>query len=96
MAKRGTAGLKYNELRKYALAGAEWRLLLIAQEAAAIYRAFPELRDRGGQSGMAARSGGDETSAPGKRRRRRMSAAGRKRISDAQKKRWAERRRAKR
>ena len=35
------------QLRKWAVSGAERRLLEIATEAAAIYRAFPELRQRG-------------------------------------------------
>ena len=82
--------------------GAEARLLQISEEAAAIYRAFPELR-RGGGAGIArgrgrgrgrakaagAESGG-ETAQP--RRKRRLSAAARKRISDAQKRRWAKHR----
>ena len=38
-----------NELRRYAILGAEARLLAIAEEAAAIYRVFPELRERNRQ-----------------------------------------------
>jgi len=84
--------------------GAEARLLQISEEAAAIYRAFPELR-RGGRGGARGRgrpaaqasAGGDDASAGGgtPRRRRRLSAAARKRISDAQKKRWAKHRQEK-
>ena len=83
--------------------GAEARLLQISEEAAAIYRAFPELR-RGGGTGAgrgrgrgrgraqaaAAEAGGGETAQP--RKKRRLSAAARKRISDAQKRRWAKHR----
>ena len=135
------------QLRQWAVRGAEQRLQEIAAEAAAIYQAFPELRDRGqrgaapatavtaakgrrrGRGNMSAvqrkavsermrkywaarreGSAGGATSAGSakaaaarpartaavKRPRgpRKMSAAARKRISDAQKKRWAERRRA--
>ena len=136
------------QLRQWAVRGAEQRLQEIAAEAAAIYRAFPELRDRGQRrsgdghggdcgEGPAARprqhvcgtaQGGQRADAEvlgsasrGRRRRdirrqrdrrakakaarpartaaakrtrgpRKMSAAARKRISDAQKKRWAARR----
>jgi hypothetical protein len=133
------------QLRQWAVRGAEQRLQEIAAEAAAIYQAFPELRDRsprtaapapaaaapaakrGGRRGnmsaaqrkavgermrkyWAARresaggaaSAGSAKAAAGRPARaakktrgpRQMSAAARKRISDAQKKRWAERRRA--
>jgi hypothetical protein len=70
-------------LREWAISGAERRLLEIATEAAAIHQAFPELRQgrRAGPSSRATpvRKGG----------RRNLSAAARKRISEAQKKRWA-------
>jgi len=82
--------------------GAEARLLQISEEAAAIYRAFPELR-RGGGAGpgrgrgrgrgraqAAAADAGSEAAQP--RKKRRLSAAARKRISDAQKRRWAKHR----
>ena len=139
MAEFGSA-----QLRQWAVRGAEQRLQEIAAEAAAIHRAFPELRDRGhraaptatavtaakrrrsGRSNMspaqrkavsermrkywAARreSAGGATSAGSAKAKaarsakaaaagrtrgpRKMSAAARKRISDAQKKRWAARR----
>ena len=87
-----------NAMRGWALKGAEQRLLEISEEAAAIYRAFPELRD-----GRVGSSGGrrpgrprkdaetDATPTPPTRRRRKrtMSAEARRRISDAQKARWA-------
>jgi hypothetical protein len=83
--------------------GAEARLLQISEEAAAIHRAFPELRRGGGRGigrgrgrGQSASSDGADTAAAGQpRRRRRLSAAARKRISDAQKKRWAKHRQEK-
>lgn len=80
------AKLQSNDLRRYAVLGAEQRLLTLAQEAEAIYRAFPELR----------RSSTTRESAPRRRRARRgrraLSAEARKRISDAQKARWARQR----
>jgi hypothetical protein len=86
---------KTNDLRRYAVVGAEQRLLELAEEAAAIFAIFPELRapGRGFMAKAGARSesaAGDAVAAPTKRRRRRkMSAEARKRISDAQKARWA-------
>lgn len=84
------------DIRNWALKGAEHRLLEIATEASEIHRAFPELRDRGtgalsgrrrGRPRKDAENGTDP--APRRRRRRKMSAEARKRISDAQKARWA-------
>ena len=92
MAKREK---KTSDFRRYAVVGAEQRLLELAEEAAAIFAIFPELRapgrgfmaKAGGRAGSVA---GDAVAAPVKRRRRRkMSAEARKRISDAQKARWA-------
>ncbi len=80
------------DLRVWAVKGAEGRLLEIAAEAAAIYRAFPELRERG-QSRDAPSGGrvkpdsqGASARAP---KRREMSAEARERIAAAQRKRWA-------
>jgi hypothetical protein len=81
------------DIRKWAVLGAERRLSEIAEETAAIRRAFPELR-RSGRAGR--RPSADEDSAqpatPKRRRRRTMSAEARKRISEAQKARWAKQR----
>jgi hypothetical protein len=76
------------DIRRWALIGAEHRLVQLAEEAAAIHRAFPELREgtrrtQGGRRGT--KASGDN---PGPRKRRKMSAAARKRISEAQKARW--------
>lgn len=81
-----------DSLRRYAVVGAEQRLLELAEEAAGIFAMFPELRAPGrgfmarqdGPTGQAAGS-----AAPRRRRRRKMSADARKRISEAQKARWA-------
>jgi hypothetical protein len=89
-----------SELRRYAVVGAERRLLEIAEEAAQIFRVFPELRERGrgfdalrrGGPSAAESSGGAAPARRRGRRRRTMSAEARKRISDAQKARWAKHR----
>ena len=81
------------DLRRYAVVGAEQRLLEIAEEAASIFDVFPEIRGRG--RGLEAVRGAQstQTSASGQPRRRprrsTLSAEARKRISDAQKARWA-------
>jgi hypothetical protein len=85
-----------NDIRRYAVTGAEHRLLEIAEEAAEIFRVFPELRERGrGFDAIGARAAENTgaTQEPQKRRRRRskMSADARRRISEAQKARWATR-----
>jgi hypothetical protein len=85
-----------SDMRTWALKGAEQRLLEIAEEAARIYAQFPELRDRAGSMpgrgrtprGSGGRAAGDNVGRPA-RRPRTMSAEARKRISDAQKARWA-------
>jgi hypothetical protein len=100
------------EFRRYALMGAEQRLVQIAAEAESIYRTFPELRrsdrvaatDNGGLTSTTADSGRDnvpsplgqgvrglrKSRGPGRpRNRRTMSADARRRISEAQKARWA-------
>ena len=94
-----------SSLRPYAVIGAEQRLLQIAEEARAIFKAFPELRAP--NRGFGARKESESpfpwspqtSTATGdgrkrKRRRRKMSPAARKRISEAQKARWAKLKRA--
>jgi hypothetical protein len=83
------------DMRGWALKGAEQRLLEMAQEATAIYRAFPELRE-GGLVGNGRRPGrprreetAPATEGPRRRRRRKMSKEARRKISEAQKARWA-------
>lgn len=81
------------QLRAWAVRGAEQRLLEIANEAAAIHRAFPELRQRGRQP-TATADGAAVSPARGARgrKRSRMSAANRKAVSERMSKYWAERR----
>jgi hypothetical protein len=89
------------DLRRYAVVGAEQRLLELAEEAAVIFAIFPELRAPG--RGFMAKSGRSSESArvpraastpTRKSRRRKMSADARRRISEAQKARWAKRKAA--
>ncbi len=88
------AKLANADLRRYALVGAEKRLIELGTEAAQIFRAFPELRARGRGFDAVGRApaSGDPARPVLPRRRRTISAAGRKRISDAQKARWAKQR----
>jgi hypothetical protein len=79
-----------NDLHMWAVKGAEQRLVEIAEETRVILATFPELKtlnpgltDEGRRGDKAPIS----TAAP--RRRRKMSAAARKRIGDAQRARWA-------
>jgi hypothetical protein len=81
-----------SNLRQYAVIGAEQRLLQIAQEAANIFRAFPELRTRGFMESSPAKEGAAAPARRPPRRQRRMSAAARKAVSARMKKYWAERR----
>ena len=89
------------DLRSYAVVGAEQRLLQLAEEAAQIFAIFPELRAPGRgfmaiRQGGARRQGTAGASEPRtrKRRRRKLSPEARKRISDAQKRRWAKQRKS--
>jgi hypothetical protein len=77
------------QLRQWAVKGAEQRLQEIAAEAAAIYQAFPELRDR---SPRAAAPAAVVTAAAKRGRRGNMTAAQRKAVSERMRKYWAARR----
>ena len=85
------AKLNQADLQRFALAGAARRLEELQAEAAQILRVFPQLRagGRGRQAGNAAAAKGPA----GPRRRHRISAEGRKRISEAAKARWGKHRR---
>jgi hypothetical protein len=76
-------------LREWAVKGAEQRLVELAEEARTIFAAFPELRGPGREFDA---NRGDSVKVPvsPRKRRRRMSAAARKKVSLAQKRRWAE------
>ena len=78
------------QLRQWAVRGAEQRLQEIASEAAAIYQAFPELRERAKRRVATAMV---VTAARARRRgRANMSAAQRKAVSERMRKYWAARR----
>jgi hypothetical protein len=86
------ADLSRQELHQLAKLGAQARLEELRQEEAAIRRAFPDL--------FGARSAGRPASADSgdtgvRRRRRGMSAAARRAVSERMKKYWAERRKSK-
>jgi hypothetical protein len=76
------------DLREWAVKGAEQRLVELAEEARAIFAAFPELRaeGRGFDAKLALPTTSLRTSV---KRRKSMSPAARKKIALAQKKRWA-------
>jgi hypothetical protein len=82
------ANLNTEQLRRLTRLGAIARLEQLKQEEAAIRAEFPELFGRGRRAGVA------EAAKPG-RRRRRMSSAARKAVSERMRKYWAERRKAK-
>lgn len=93
------AGIDTRELRAWALKGAEQRLVEIAAEAAAIHRAFPELRDRSDlvapvARGTGRKAAGAPPSAPTGRTGRTMTAAERRAVSERMQRYWAARREA--
>ena len=86
-----TEKLNSGDLRRYALLGAEARLLELGKEADSIYQAFPELRRRGARSVPEAPSTG-ATSGGRRKRGRTMSDAQREEVSARMKRYWAQRR----
>jgi hypothetical protein len=91
------------DLKAWALLGAQQRLAELEDERSSILAAFPQLR-RGGRVKSSSQASAGARSVTGaaiqpdgvgkRRRRRKMSAAARKAISDAQKARWAKLKRA--
>jgi hypothetical protein len=82
------ANLNTEQLRRLARLGAIARLEQLKQEEAAIRAEFPELFGRGRRAAPA------EVAKP-RRRRRKMSSAARKAVSERMRKYWAERRKSK-
>jgi hypothetical protein len=76
------------DLRRFAFIGAQARLAEITAESEKILSFFPELR--GSRNSAAARNSSASPSPRPRRRRTKMSAEARRRIAEAQKKRWAE------
>jgi hypothetical protein len=93
------ANLNQEELRRLARLGAMARLEQLRQEETAIRAEFPDLFGRGRRaSGAAAGRGATKGATKGaakRRRRRSMSPANRKAVSERMRKYWAERRKAK-
>lgn len=90
---RGRAGnvLQSEELIGWALGGLEREIVETRARLEALTAQAAQLRARAGRRGPFPAAGATaEGPAPSRRRRRGMSAAGRKRISDMMKKRWAE------
>ncbi len=81
-----------DEVRGWALKGAEQRLLEIAEEAKAIFRHFPELRGKGRGFDSTDGAAAGQT-AKRARRRWKMSAKARKAVGARMRKYWAARRR---
>ena len=83
------ANLNQEQLRRLARLGAMARLEQLRQEEAAIRSEFPELFGRGRRADL----GNGAATAP--RRRKAMSAAARKAVSERMRKYWAARRKSK-
>jgi hypothetical protein len=77
------------DLREYARLGAQARVAQLNAELAEIYRTFPGLRSGRGGAGRTAPA---ESAATRMRRRKPMSAAQRRAVSQRMKKYWAARR----
>ena len=75
--------LSSEQLRNLAAHGAKARLLELASEMAAISAAFPDV------AGTAEKRGGSRGPTRLKRKRSKITAEGRRRIAEAQRKRWA-------
>jgi hypothetical protein len=75
--------LSSDQLRNLAAHGAKARLLELESEMAAIRAAFPDL------AGATKERGRSRNPAGGKRKRSKISVEGRRRIAEAQRKRWA-------
>jgi hypothetical protein len=84
------ANLNTEDLRRLARLGAIARLEQLKQEEAAIRAEFPELFGRGRRPAAASTGAGTR-----RRRRKAMSSAQRKAVSDRMRRYWAERRKAK-
>jgi hypothetical protein len=86
------------DILKWARHGAEARWHELQAEAASLLKSFPHLRDNFDSDELPVRfiikRGADRAAGTGPRRRKPMSAAGKKAVSARMKKYWAERRKA--
>jgi hypothetical protein len=89
-----TEKLSKVDLRRYALLGAEARLVELGKEAAGIYQAFPELRKQGGARSLSAVPAATAARTGQRKRGRTMSAAQREEVRQRMKRYWAQRRNA--
>jgi hypothetical protein len=76
------------DIRRLAFIGAQARLSELNAERQAILRAFHELSRS--DEGITAIRASSDSARPARRRRRKISAEGRRRIAEAAKRRWAE------
>src|SRR5688572_2875048 len=85
--------MRQEELRRLAQIGAEARLEALHREVAAIHEVFPELRRVRSAAAPNPYTAGVRSAVAGavtrRRSRRKLSREARKRIGDAQRKRWA-------
>ena len=88
--------LTRDQIRHLARIGAQRRLEELQREEAAIRAAFPDLRGGRGRAGRRPHAASPAAGAAKKRgrKRRKMSAAERRSVSERMKKYWAERRKA--
>ena len=89
-----TEKLTDSDIRRYALRGAEARLLELDKETATIYQSFPELRKQRGARRLAVAAAVVTARTGQGRRRRTMSPAQRAEVAERMKRYWAQRRSA--
>ena len=87
-----TEKLKDSDLRRYAVLGAEARLLELNKETASIYQSFPELRKQRGARSLPVTGAVVAARAGRRSRQRTMSDAQREEVSQRMKRYWAQRR----
>jgi hypothetical protein len=76
-------------MRELARIGAAARVAQLRAEIAELERSFPGVAGSTSRRGRPPAAAASADAQPAKRKRRKMSAAARKKISDAQKRRWA-------
>lgn len=91
----GTLALQSKEVLGWALGGLEKEITATRERLDSLTAQASALRARIGGRGSEVKPGANASNAPRQRRRRALSAEGRKRISEMMKKRWAEAKRKK-
>ena len=87
--------LSQQDVRQYALVGAQARLDALRAEMQSLLGAFPELARKRGPEAAAAAAPAGKVKARRRGRRRKMSAEERREVSERMKKYWASRRKEK-